>query len=303
MSFYRDFNDNVAIATWNEAPRAPYETLRLTPLAPTIGAEVAGVDLSRDLPAAQLAEIRRALAERLVLVFRDQPIDVEDHKRFARHFGTLHRHVLASSKTIAGATPDPEILGWRTGRGSRFTAGDAWHSDVSCDSTPIFASFLRVTKPPEIGGGDTAFANLYLVYESLSDRLKAFLDGLTAVHDGAVGWTQGYGATPSDREFPAAEHPVVARHPVSGRPFLYVNAAFTSHIVQLPRVESDAVLALLYRQIERSLVFQVRVHWTPDMLLVWDNWAAQHHAVWDYYPFERWGERVSAHLDVGPPAA
>lgn len=303
MSFYRDFNDNVAIDAWNHEVRAPYQTLRLNRLTPTIGAEIEGVDLSQELSAAQLSEIRRALGENLALAFRDQHIDADDHKHFARQFGTLHRHALAASKTIAGAASDPEILGWKTGKESRFTTGDAWHSDVTCDPTPIFASVMRVLKTPEIGGGDTAFANMYLAYEALSDPLKLMLDGLTAVHDGAYGWTQGYGEKPVGTEFPSSEHPVVARHPVTGRKFLFVNSAFTTHIVQLTRPESDAVLGLLFRHIERSLVFQVRVHWTPSMLLVWDNWAAQHHAVWDYYPFDRWGERVSAYLDFGPQAA
>lgn len=303
MSFYRDFEDNVAIEAWNKEERAPYRTFRLRRLAPTIGAEIEGIDLSRELDAAQLAELRRALAENLVLAIRGQSIGAEDHKRLARHFGTLHRHVLGSSQAFGAGAPDPEILGWKTGRKTRYTAGDAWHADVSCDPNPIFASFLRITRTPDVGGGDTAFANLYLAYESLSERLKALLDGTTAIHDGAVGWTQGYGATPGAAEFPRSEHPVVARHPVTGRRFLFVNAAFTSHIVQLTREESDAVLALLYRRIERTLAFQVRVHWTPDTLLVWDNWASQHHAVWDYYPSERWGERVSAYLDHGPQPA
>jgi taurine dioxygenase len=77
---------------------------------------------------------------------------------------------------------------------------------------------------------------------------------------------------------------VVAKHPVSGRPFLFVNEAFTSHIVQLSRAESAALLQLLYRHIEKQQSFQARIHWQPDMLLLWDNWATQHHAIWDYYP-------------------
>lgn len=303
MSFYQDFNDKQAIEAWHALPRAPYQTLELKRLAPTLGAEVRGVDLSREVPPEQFAEIRRAIGENLVLAFRDQKIDSEQHKAFARRFGTLHRHVLAKARAIAGGTDDPEILAWRTGRESRFTAGDAWHHDVSCDATPIWASFLHVTRLPEGGGGDTAFANMVLAYESLSAPWKAFLDKLTAVHDGSLAWTAGYGSKPEPgKTFPATEHPVVATHPFTGRKFLYVNASFTSHIVQLSREESDAVLQQLFRHIEKRLSFQVRVHWEPGTVLFWDNWATQHHAVWDYYPEERWGERVSAHLDFGPQA-
>ena len=79
-----------------------------------------------------------------------------------------------------------------------------------------------------------------------------------------------------------------------------MNSAFTSHIVQLTRTESQSVLDYLYRHIEKHLAFQVRVHWEPGTLLFWDNWATQHHAVWDYFPQERWGERVSVLSESGP---
>ena len=295
MSFYRDYFDKLAIKAWSELDFKPFETFRLTPLAPTIGAEIEGVDLSRDVPEPQLVELRRALAERLVLVFRDQIITLEEQKGFARHFGRLHRHELAQDKTFAGRANDPELLAWKTGPESRFTAGDAWHHDVSCDEEPIAASFLHVTKSPPYGAGDTAFANCYLAYESLSDPIKRLLEGLTAIHDGAFGWQEGYGAQPKPGQtFPKSEHPVVVTHPVTGRKILFVNEAFTSRIVQLARPESDALLAFLYRHIERNLAFQVRVHWSVNALVVWDNWGAQHHAVWDYYPLERWGNRISS---------
>jgi taurine dioxygenase len=89
---------------------------------------------------------------------------------------------------------------------------------------------------------------------------------------------------------------------VSGRKFLFVNPSFTTHIVQLPRLESDAILQLLYKHVISNLSFQTRVHWEPNTLLLWDNWATWHHAVWDYYPNSRWGERVSAVRDHGPKA-
>jgi taurine dioxygenase len=300
MSFYRDFNDKTAIEGWNTRPLHPYETITVTPIAPALGAEVTGVDLSKELSAAQLADIKRAIADHLVLIFRDQNIHAEDQKRFARHFGTLHRHLLAGTRALSSNGEDPEILAWHTGPDSRYTAGDAWHHDVSCDAEPIWGSFLRVIKQPEIGG-DTAFANMYLAYESLSDPLKGLLDGLTAIHDGGKAWTAGYGAQPeAGRSFPATEHPVVARHPLTGRKYLFVNEAFTSHIPQLTRAESDAVLGLLFRHVEKHLAFQARIHWTSNTLVFWDNWATQHHAIWDYYPAERWGERVSAFIGDAP---
>lgn len=303
MSFYQDFFDKQAIAAWNQRERHPFASFELKPLAPTLGAEIRGLDLSRPLTEAQQTELRRAMGEYLVLAFRDQHLDSAQHKAFARQFGTLHRHVLAKSRVVAGGTDDPEVLAWRTGKDSRFTAGDAWHHDVSCDAAPIWGSFLRVTRLPEGGGGDTLFANMVLAYESLSEPFRRFIDGLSAVHDGAQAWTAGYGSRPEPGQtFPAHEHPVAPRHPVTGQRFLYVNEAFTSHIVQLSRGESQAVLQQLYHHIERQVSFQVRVRWEPGTLLFWDNWATQHHAVWDYFPQERWGERVSVCLPHGPQA-
>lgn len=303
MSFYQDFQDKQAIEAWHQLPRAPYRTFDLKRLSPTLGAEVRGLDLSQPLSDEQFAEVRRAISENLVLAFRGQKLDLESHKRFAGRFGTLHRHLLAKSRVVAGGTDDPEVLAWRTGPQSRYTAGDAWHHDVSCDAHPIWGSFLHVTRLPESGGGDTAFVNLVLAYESLSEPFKKFLDGLTAIHDGSTAWTAGYGAQPEPgKTFPQSEHPVVATHPFTGRKFLFVNEAFTSHIVQLARHESQAVLQTLYRHIERNLAFHVRVHWEPGTLLFWDNWATVHHAVWDYFPEERWGERVSVSLGHGPQA-
>jgi len=305
MSFYQDFNDKQAIEAWHAQPRQPFSSFELKPLAPTLGAEIRGLDLSQPLSELQTQELQRAMGEYLVLAFRGQTaLDSESHKAFARRFGTLHRHLLAKARVVAGGTDDPEILAWRTGPQSRFTAGDAWHHDVSCDPSPIWGSFLRVTKLPEGGGGDTAFANMVLAFESLSAPFQRFVEGLSAVHDGALAWTAGYGSKPeADKTFPATAHPVVARHPHTGRKFLFVNPAFTSHIVELSRDEGAAVLQALFRHIEKHLAFQVRVHWEPNTLLFWDNWATQHHAVWDYFPQERWGERVSVCLDHGPQAA
>lgn len=301
MSFYRDNNDKIAFEQWNTRKRPEYRHLRVTPISPALGAEVEGIDLRQDVTPEQLAELRTAIADNLVLVFRNQPIDTEQHKRFVRHFGTLHRHALGGNSAWKDQVHDPEVLSWRTTRDSRFTAGDAWHNDVSCDAEPIWGSFLHVTRLPEIGGGDTAYANLYLAYESLSEPIKQLLEGLTAIHDGAEGWSRGYGAAPAPGEtYPATEHPVVPTHPLTGRKFLFVNAGFTTRIPQLTLPESDALLQLLFRHIERHLSFQTRIHWSQDAVVFWDNWATQHHAVWDYYPFERWGQRVSAVIGEAP---
>lgn len=276
------------------SPRAPYETISVNRLTPIIGAEVSGVDLSRDLPERQLAEIRRAFLENHVLVFRDQTLTTGQHKRFGRHFGTLRALPL---EDIDG--DDPELVVIRATKASRFVAGDTWHSDGTADPAPSLGSMLYVTETPEVGtGGDTMFANMHLAYDMLSPAMKAFLEGLTAIHDGAIPW-QGY--TPP-RELPKTEHPMVVRHPETGRRLLFVNSGFTSHVVQLSRTESRALLDMLFGMIAREPALTCRVRWAPNTLVFWDNRCTQHHAVWDYYPFSRYGERVTI-LGERPPGA
>ena len=100
---------------------------------------------------------------------------------------------------------------------------------------------------------------------------------------------------------PNAVHPVVARHPGSGRPLLFVNGAFTKRIVELPEQESDAVLGFLCAHCSRP-EWSFRFRWQPHSIAMWDNRCAQHFAVSDYLPSVRSGYRVQ--IDgVAPPVA
>jgi taurine dioxygenase len=275
-----------------------YRTIKVAPLNPVIGAEIEGVDLSRPLSDDQLAEIRIASLEHHVLVFRDQKLSAEDHKRFARHFGRLHVHPYHA----AGAVPehaaqkegyDPEILVVKADQSSRFVAGEEWHTDVTCDLEPPMGSMLYITQTPGDGGGDTMFASTVRAYDALSPAMKEFISGLTAVHDGAKPYTGGYGKAAPPGGWPRNTHPVAVTIPGTGRKSLFVNRGFTTRINELARAESDAVLEMLWRHVENHVEFQCRVRWTPDTLVFWDNRCTQHHAVWDYYPHSRYGQRVS----------
>lgn len=278
----------VAVEALISTPHEPYETIAVRPLTPVIGAEIEGVDLASDLTNHQFAEVRRALLEHHVLVFRDQHLSAEDHKGFGRRFGPLHQHPL---QKLRGG--DPELLRIKADQDSKTVAGEGWHCDVTCDAEPPMGSMLYLPHTPEIGcGGDTLFANMHLAYEMLSAPMKAFLEGLTAIHDGAVPWVNGYGYRPNET-FQKSEHPVVARHPETGRRLLYVNRGFTSHIPQLARFESNTLLEMLYRHIETQPALACRVRWTPNTLVFWDNRCTQHQAIWDYYPLARSGHRVS----------
>lgn len=269
-------------------PQRHYETLELVALTPHIGAQIRGVDLAQPLSNAQARDIDAAFAAWKVLVFPDQHLDRNAHKAFARRFGKLHVHPMAHLKN-----GDPEVLAVNTNATSAYTAGEGWHTDVTCEALPPLGSMLYLTQTPELGGGDTLFADMYLAYALLSAPMQAFLEGLSAVHDGALPYVGAYKSTPPDGGYPRTEHPVVVRHPVTQRKVLYVNSGFTSHIVGMHRWESRALLDALFTHIATTPRLTCRVQWQPNTLTFWDNRCTQHHAIWDYYPHSRYGERVS----------
>jgi taurine dioxygenase len=274
------------IQAMNRAIKTP---LQIETLTPHIGAEINGVDLSKPIDSSLRDAIYEALLEWKVLVFRDQQITQKQHKAFARLFGTLHVHPMQHSKG-----GDPEILTVRTNAESKFTAGEGWHTDVTCDEIPPLGSMLYITETPETGGGDTLWADMYLAYDMLSDTMKQLLSGLVAVHDGAKPYLTGYGVLPPDGEnYPRNEHPVIVTHPDTGKKLLYVNSGFTTRIKGMRPWESQMLLEGLTNFISTTPKLTCRVQWTPNTLVFWDNRCTQHHAIWDYYPHSRYGERVS----------
>ncbi len=272
----------------------------ITPLTPHIGAEIHGIDLA-SLDNETFSVIHQAFLDWGVLVFRDQSLDREQHKAFARRFGKLHTHPMHHSAS-SGRVQDPEVLVVKTTEKSAYTAGNGWHTDVTCDEYPPMGSMLLMQEVPPAGGGDTLYADMYLAYEMLSETMKTMLDGLTAVHDGALPYVGAYNSTPPEGGYPRHEHPVVVTHPETGRKVLYVNSGFTSHIKGLKPAESKALLNLLFEHIATTPRLTCRVHWQPGTLTFWDNRCTQHHAIWDYYPHSRYGERVSI-LAADRPAA
>lgn len=265
--------------------------MKLENITPIIGAQVTGINLA-DFSQAQAEELRGALADRSVLVFRDQKLDRDAHKRVAMQFGTgvLHRHALAMGR----GSDDPEVLRVITTAESKYTAGEGWHTDVTCDLAPIAASALYMHQAPAGGGGDTMFANMGEAYDRLSDPIKALIGNLTAVHDGAKPYASVYGQAPeAGKSFNKSVHPLVIRHPVTGRKLLWINQGFVTKIAGLSALENRHLMDLLFHHIETTLIAQCRVRWHDNTLVLWDNIATQHHAVWDYFPNSRSAERIS----------
>lgn len=272
----------------------------IEPLTPTLGAEVSGISVTDAVADGELtAQLKAALLDHHVLVFRNQDLDREQHKAFGRLFGTLHVH---PSKRSPGAKGDPEIFTVKADEHTVKNNGGRWHTDVSCDEIPPLGSILLLKQAPP-HGGDTLFANMHVAYETLSEPLRTMLNGLSAHHDGLqdLRW-YGYEPEPGF-DYPATTHPVVVAHPETGRPLLNVNEAFTSHILGLSQRESDAVLRLLFAHIAQTPLLQCRVRWQPGTMVFWDNRCLQHFAVWDYFPNPRRGERVAICGTARPRAA
>jgi taurine dioxygenase len=266
------------------ATSRPYELIRVRPCTPSIGAEVSAVDITRALPPVIIEELQRALAEHLVLFFRDQPLDFDSHKRFARYFGPL---MIRSG--VTGLPEHPEIVAVHADERSNHVAGESWESELTCYLEPPLGSILYLHSVPPTGG-DTLFASMYAAYEALSPRMQVYLEGLTAVHDGERVF-RAMAHDPSQAHL-RSDHPIVRTHPVTGRKALFVNAAYTVQINGIPKPESDAVLAFLHQHCANPS-FQVRLRWQPHSVAFWDNRCTQQLAAWDYYPQTRSGYCVT----------
>ena len=266
-------------------PALPFD---VDPQTPGIGAFIKGLDLSEPLSQGTVAGLRAALVQWKVIFFRDQPLSADQHIRFARQFGELEVHPLTPLDQ-----PRPEILRIvhdRDHRGSE----NAWHSDVTWRPQPSLGSVLRAVEIPELGG-DTLWADMEAAYAELPDELKEKLAGLKAEHN----FLRAFGHRIPEEQHPAIlekhppqHHPVVRTHPESGRKSLYVNIAFTDHIVGMDREESDKLLGFLQDRANRP-EYQVRLKWQPGTIAFWDNRASQHYAVSDYWPQRRVMERVT----------
>ena len=265
------------------------QTITVTPVTPRLGGVVTGIDLTRPLSPGQIADLKQALDDRMVLFFRDQPIDHAAHIALAEAFGGVHIAPSTKPWQLAG---QPEITVMHADKESTFVAGEEWHTDMSCDAEPPLGSILYLHTLPAVGG-DTAFADMVAAYDALSDRMKGYLEGLTAMHDAVVGFG---GITPPGMTLPRHSHPVIRTHPSSGKRAIYVNKGFTTHIEGIPRAESDALLAFLFDHVKQPQ-FQCRFTWTPHAIAFWDNRVLQHSAIWDYFPHTRSGFRVQVKGD------
>jgi len=270
-------------------------TIQIRPLTPVIGAEISGIDLRRPLDDATVAALKEAIHKWRVLFFRNQPITDAQQLAFGRAFGPLTpAHPIAE-----GLAEHPEI--WErkaeeyrtrraevkipTERPRRDNKG--WHIDITFVANPNRYSILRGVEIPPYGG-DTLFSNLVLAYEGLSEPIRKLIDPLKAVHGNGGYDSIGTGRIRRDgrKAGPFVSlHPLVRIHPETGEKVLFVNPGTTSHIVGLKEPESRGILDILINEITRP-EYQVRFHWSPHSLVLWDNQAVAHAGPIDYTHFE-----------------
>ena len=272
--------------------------IEIRPLSGALGAEVQGVDLSREISNSQFATIRQAFHDHSVIFFRDQDLTPEDHIAFAQRWGAINVNrffkPVKDYPMIAEVLKEPQ---------QKKNIGSKWHTDHSYDEIPAMGSALYAREVPPYGG-DTLFASMYRAYETLSDGMKDMLEGLQAWHSSRHAFgAQRYQTDDPEGDYgdrlgnpEAAQqdalHPVVIRHPETGRKALYVNGDFTVRFDGWTEEESKPLLEFLYRHGARP-EFTCRFRWERGSLALWDNRATWHYAINDYHGERRYMHRIT----------
>jgi taurine dioxygenase len=268
------------------------QTLISVEKLPGCGALIDGVDLAR-MDDRTAEAVRTALFEHGVIFFRGQTLSRQDHLDLAARFAPI------DINRFFPADPEwPAIAKVEKQPDQTSNIGGGWHTDHSYDAEPALGSILVARDLPP-SGGDTLFADMYGAYEALTPELKARVKGLRAVHSSAHIFGEGGAYAKGDqsalggaRETPETLHPVVIRHPGSGKPALYVNPAFTVRFEGMSKEESQGLLFELYAY----AIDQSRVHrfaWQPGSVAIWDNRATWHYALNDYHGHYRLMHRVT----------
>ncbi|HUN26161.1 MAG TPA: TauD/TfdA family dioxygenase [Steroidobacteraceae bacterium] len=270
-------------------PMPQFRYIEVEPLTGACGCEIRGIDSSRPLDSETLAEMNLAFEHFLVIMFRDQKLTPERHKAFSRYFGEIME--LPQAPNYDGHADMQEVRREADEPESVVPSFEHFHTDSPFLERPPLCIVMRALEVPKYGG-DTAFANTYLVYEALSEGLRKMLDGLQVVYSGKDIWSKN-AKLPKDQQLRLREHhafredqlesihPAVRRHPRTGRKGLYVTTAYFKRFVGWSEEESRALLAYL-QSLPQRIQYQCRIRWRPDTLIVWDNRFLQHRGIHDY---------------------
>jgi taurine dioxygenase len=282
------------------------KTLDIRPLTGALGCEIYGLDL-RAIDDEIFARIHQAFLDYSVLVFRDQTLSEQDFADFGRRFGKLEEEPFLPFRSEATAGVY-YLNGAPKSAKKLSTQNLGWHMDHSYQKNPSLGAMLYAMDVPAVGG-DTLFASSYESYENLSPMMQEMLEDKIAIHDVLqYGLSSGHHSTATPKaiavlakmreQFPQIEHPLICRHPETGRKMLYINKAWTVGIKGLQKHESQALIDMLK---EHSLQdrFQCRVRWYNKTLVLWDNRAVQHSPNSDYTEARRM-LRLAIHSDWEP---
>ncbi|MGB1189737.1 MAG: TauD/TfdA dioxygenase family protein [Pseudomonadales bacterium] len=259
--------------------------MRIVPCR-AVGAEVKDIDL-RDLSAEDERVLQESFADYGLLFFRDQALSELDHVKVSQIWGSININRFFKPHSdyaeIALVEKEPE---------QTVAIGEGWHTDHSYDVEPALGSMLVAKELPQTGG-DTCFVSMYSAFDRLSEGLKRTLLGLEAVHSAkhvfgsAAQFVKNTASTNRIGQADLADdlldsvHPMVIRHPLSGRPALYVNPGFTLRINGWNEAESRSLLDFLYEHAVQA-EFVETFKWTPGSIAFWDNRATWHSAQNDY---------------------
>ena len=273
------------------------ERVRVTPAGGSAGAYVDGVDLAKPNDAEEIAAIRRALLDHLVVALPDQTLSLDDLERFTDALGG--RDITPFVASIEGR---PHVIRILKEPHEKLNFANAWHSDLSYLEAPPSFTILYCLETPPVGG-DTVWANQYMAFETLSSGLRETLLRLSAVHSAGPAYgTGGYldnvkhqlstKIEPSKDAFKEQIHPAVIAHAETDRAALYVHPVSTQRIAGWSQAESDGMLSHIHRHAVNEN-FTWRLRWAKGMLAIWDNRCTQHFALNDYHGYRREMVRTS----------
>ncbi|MBV8393118.1 MAG: TauD/TfdA family dioxygenase [Alphaproteobacteria bacterium] len=271
--------------------------ITVKPRHPALGAEVRGVDLRKPMDAATLQAVKDAWTEHLVIVFPDQPITDEEHVAFTRHFGepeVFHQTSLKLRSDqvkeiflVSNVDAEGRVMTPSEPSQKQLSSARQWHTDSSYRRTPSVGSLLHGIEISRTGG-ITQFINLYKVYEDLPEHLRRQVEGRRARHDFSM-LHRITGAPPSTAEelarMPPVWHPMVRRHPVSGRKSLFISSIYNDAVEGLDEAQSQRLIEEL-SDFAAQPQYMYRHVWEPHDVLMWDNRCTVH-AVTPHDPAER----------------
>jgi len=256
--------------------------MKISQLSTAVGVEIIGVDLSKPISTAQFMPIREAFLDHSVIVFRGQSLTSNQLVAFSNLWGPSEPYGATVGEFLMPGQPEVLLLSNIVENGKAVGAQDAgryWHTDGSYVRKPAWGSLLYAREVPKGDDGrtlgDTRFASMAAAFDALPREDRDCISKLTACHKYIYRYTK------RDTQLPGVSHPMVLKHPLTGRQGIYVNAGFTDHVENVDEMEGKRLLDRLYEHIENP-DFTYRHHWEAGDLIIWDNYATQHRATGDF---------------------